>query len=763
MLTPRKIIGKSVRRTDALLKTTGEVAYAADWEMPRMLHLKLLRSPHPSARITKLNTQPALNIPGVVTIITAADLPHTEVQADIPGQTGTKAHKLGEAPVLADKIVRYKGEPIAIVAAERLDLAEKAVAAIEIEFEELPAVTHPFEALKPGAPIVAGTDNIIQTRRISKGDIEAGFAEADHIIENTYTSQHIDHAYLEPEAGVGWLDSNDVLVLRVSTQVIEHFRAIAKILGLPESKVRVMGTLVGGGFGGKEDLTVELFIALATLKTRRPCKLVFSREESVQFSTKRHPYTIKHKYGVKNDGTLVAAQVDLTSDAGAYSYLSPWVLLYSAGTAVGPYRIPNVEVNARSVATNNVVASAYRGFGSYQAALAYEAQMDEVAYTLNMDPTALREKNYLRPGDTTAFGQVIEGQVWLPQTTQQALAALGDPTPAQPGKKIGRGFAATMTSYGRITWFHDTSEAWVGVELDGSVVIRTGVPDIGAGQISSLCQIAAEVLGVDMDNISIHYTDSAVNPLAGTTTATRQLLMSGNATKIASEKVREVLLGLAAEELNLQVDDLDLMDGQVYTREGPEHLMSLADLAKKAAANGVPRSYLEMYRAPFREPFDPETGQGDIWPDFTFGTTAIEVEIDEETGETRVLKAVGAHDVGRAINMAAVEGQIEGSLAMGLGHGLMEDLAGVNGHPQALSLAEYLLPTAGDMPEFQTIVLESESGKGPFGAKGIGEPALNSVVPALANALRNAIGVRIFDPPFTPEKIVRCMRRANGH
>jgi CO/xanthine dehydrogenase Mo-binding subunit len=292
------------------------------------------------------------------------------------------------------------------------------------------------------------------------------------------------------------------------------------------------------------------------------------------------------------------------------------------------------------------------------------------------------------------------------------------------------------------------------------VVIRTGVPDIGAGQVSALCQIAAEVLGVDMDHISIHATDSAVTPLAGTTTATRQLLMSGNATKLASEKVRNVLLGLAAKELDLEADDLDLHDGQVYTKEGPEHLMSLADLAKKAAAQGVPRSYLEMYRAPFSDPIDPETGQGNIWPDFTFGSTAVEVEIDEDTGEIRVLKAVGCHDVGRAINMAAVEGQIEGSLAMGIGAALMEDLAGKNGHPQALSFAEYLLPTSGDLPELQAIVLESASGKGPFGAKGIGEPALNSVVPAIANAIHNAIGVRIYDPPFTAERIVRHMRQA---
>lgn len=763
MLPELKIVGKPIRRTDALLKTTGEMNYAADWDMPRMLHLKLLRSPHPSARIVSINTEAALAMRGVVDVITADDLRFSEVQADIPGQTGTKSHKLGEAPILAKEVTRYKGEPVAIVAAERVEIAEKALSAIEVVYEILPSVHDPLEAAKPGAPIVAGDDNIIHRHQIIKGDIEQGFSEADFIVENTYYSQHIDHTYLEPEAGVAWQDSNGVLNLRVSTQVIEHFRAIADILGVPHSKVRVMGTMVGGGFGGKEDMTVELFLAVAAMKIRRPVKLVFTREESVQFSTKRHPYVMKHKFGVTKDGRLTAAKVDLTSDAGAYSFLSPWVLLYSTGTAVGPYRIPNVEVRAKSVATNNVVCSAYRGFGSYQVAIAYESMMDEIARLLEMDPIELREKNYLRTGDETAFGQEIESAVWLPQTTRLAVEALGEPTKPAPNKKIGRGFGATITSYGRIRWFHDTAETWVGVELDGSVVIRAGVPDIGGGQVSSLCQITAEVLGVTMDKVSIHATDSAVTPLVGTTTATRQLYMSGNATKVASTQVRNALLQVAADEYEgLTVDDLDLRDNQVFTRDGPEHLMSLGDLAKKAAAQGVQREKLAMFRAPFDDPIDPETGQGNIWPDFTFGTSAVEVEIDQETGEIRILKAVGCHDVGRAINPAAVEGQIEGCLAMGIGHGIMEDLSSVNGHPKALSLAEYLLPTSGDLPELKAIFLESGTGKGPFGAKGIGEPALNSVVPAIANAIRDAIGVRLFDPPFTPEKIVRAMRQANS-
>ncbi len=756
-----KIVGKSVRKADSLLKATGEVAYSADWEMPRMLHAKLLRSPHPSARIVNINTQPGLAIAGVVTILTAADLPAREVTADIPGQTGTRAHRLSDAPILAEEFVRYKGEPVAIVAAESLDIAETALEAVKVQYKALPSVHDPLAALKPGAPLVAGTDNIIQTRRIVKGDIEKGFAEADHIIENTYRTQHVDHAYLQPEAGVAWVDSNGVLNLRVSTQVVEHFRSIAAALQVPQSKVRIIGTQVGGGFGGKEDMTVELYIALVALKTRRPVRLIFTREESIQFSTKRHPYIIRHRCGVTKDGRLTAAKVDLISDAGAYSYLSPWVLLYSCGTAVGPYRVPNVEINAKTVATNNVVASAFRGFGSYQGAFAYECQMDEIARTLHMDPAELRRKNYLHKGDTTASGQEIESEVWLPQTTRRAVEALGKATKPKPFKKIGRGFASTLTSYGRITWFHDTSEVWVGIELDGSVVIRAGVPDIGGGQVSALCQITAEILGVDLESVSIHATDSALTPLTGTTTATRQLYMSGNATALASKQVRQSLLEVAAREFNLSPDDLDLANGQVYTREGPA-LISLSDLAKKAAAQGVSRDHLAMFKAPFTDPVDPETGQGNIWPDFTFGTVAVEVEVDEETGEIKVLKAVGCHDVGRAINPAAVEGQIEGSLAMGIGHALMEDVAVRNGHPQALSLAEYLVPTSGDLPELQSIILESGSGKGPFGAKGIGEPALTPVVPAIANAVCNAISVRIHDLPFTPEKIVRSLREHHG-
>lgn len=759
MAADTKLIGKAVRRTDALLKTTGEVAYAADWDMPRMLHLKLLRSPHPAARIVRLNPQPALDIPGVAAVITAADLPARTVMADIPGQTGTRAHALGAAPILAEAFVRYKGEPVAIVAAERPEIAEQALAVIEVDYELQPAVTDPIAALQPGAPLVAGTDNIIQRHCVVKGDVEAGFAEADHIVERTYRTQHVDHAYLEPEAGVAWVDSNGVLNLRVSTQVVEHFRDIAGALQIPQSKIRVIGTLVGGGFGGKEDMTVELYIAVAALKTRRPVKLVFSREESIQYSTKRHPYMITRKVGVTKDGRLTAVKVELISDAGAYSYLSPWVLLYSLGTAVGPYRVPHVEIDAKTVATNNVVTSAFRGFGAYQTAFAYESQMDEIAALLSIDPVELRLKNYLHRGDTTASGQAIESEVWLPQTTRKALAALGAPTASPPpGKKIGRGFASTMASYGRIMWFHDTAEAWVGVELDGSVVIRAGVPDIGGGQVSALCQIAAEILGVDLAQVSIHATDSAVTPRTGTTTATRQLYMSGNATAMASQQVRQDLLKVAADACSVDPDNLDLRDGQVYRRANSERLMSLADLAKQAASQGVHREHLAMFKAPFADPVDPQTGQGRIWPDFTFGTVAVEVEVDEETGEVRVPKAVGCHDVGRAINPAAVEGQIEGGLAMGIGHALMEDIAIHDGHPHALSLAEYLVPTAGDLPELQSIILESGSGKGPFGAKGIGEPALIPVVPAIANAIYAATGARLYDLPLTAEKIVRHLR-----
>lgn len=771
-----RTVGKPLRRVDALGKTTGTTVYAGDFTMANMLHAKVFRSSEPSARIKRLDVRRARDLPGVACVLTAEDLLDAKLVTDMPGQTGQKRRKGSDAPVLTADRVRFAGEPIALVAAETLAVAERALELIEIEYERLPGVFDPLEAMKPGAPVVFEPDNIVSTWKIHKGDVEAGMAAADLIVENTFRVPFIDHAYIEPEAGVAWMDEQDVINIRVCTQVVEHFRSIARAVGVPHNKVHIRGTMLGGGFGGKEDITVEIFLALLTKHTRRPVRLAYTREESIQAHSKRHPFIITHRTGAKKNGRITGAEIEMVSDAGAYPYLSPYVLLYATVASCGPYRVDNLKVDSVSVATNNPFTSAFRGFGAAQAAVAYEQQMDEIAKALNMDPLEVRCINYMKTGDRNSTGQEIKSAVWLEETATRALEALGEKPPPSTSLragdhspvKIGHGFASYMQSYGRITWFHDTSRAWIGLELDGTVVIRCGVPDLGAGQVNSLCQIASEVLGVPLENMTIYSTDSALTPLAGTTTATRQLYMSGNAVFHAASAVRKVLLDRASKYFEEHPDDLDIADGVVFVKKSapslskgdPENSLPLSELAAMCAAEGMPLSNLYLFKAPFTATLDPENLQGDIFPDFTFGAQAVEVAVDTETGEITLLKSVACHDIGRAINRAAAIGQIQGGGTQGLGYALMEEVIVENGVIQTPSLSEFLIPTSRDVPTTQAIILESGTGVGPFGAKGIGEPALTPAAPAVANAVADAIGVRIHELPLTPERVLAALDRA---
>jgi len=360
-------------------------------------------------------------------------------------------------------------------------------------------------------------------------------------------------------------------------------------------------------------------------------------------------------------------------------------------------------------------------------------------------------------GDSTGTGQVIKSAVWSEEALTRVLASLGDRTPSTATKKVGRGFASTFQSYGRITWFHDTSRAWVGIEMDGTVVIRCGVPDIGAGQSNSLCQITAEILGVPLEQVTIYATDSALTPLAGTSTATRQLYMSGNAVTMAAGTIKTRLLSRAAEKLGVRNDDLEIANSRVFVTGDETRFIDLVDLVAVCAAEGIGLSELSQFNAPFTEGIDPDTGQGDIWPDFTFGAQAVEVAVDLETGQIELLKSAACHDVGRAINKAAVIGQIAGGSHQGLGYALMEDYIMNDGMPSTVSFADYLIPTSVDFPTTDVIVLESGTGVGPFGAKGIGEPALTPAAPAVANAVADALGIRITELPLTPKRVLEAI------
>lgn len=754
-------IGKPLTRTDAPGKVTGRTPYAGDYVMPKMIHAKVLRADLASARLVRLDVSRARALKGVVCVLTAEDIPDRTIATDIPGQTGRERLKTDQQ-VLVRERVRYFGEPLALIAAETPDIAEQARRLVEFELEPVPGVYDPEEALKPGAPIVQGTDNVVAEHKIRKGDVEAGFAAADLIVENTFKTPFQEHAFLEPEVGLAWVDENEVINIRVSTQVIEHFRAIADALGLPHNKVRIMGAMVGGGFGGKEDVTVEIYLAILAQYTRRPVRLEYTREDSFLGHGKRHPFKLTYRTGVTRDGRITALDVRVIADSGAYVFLSPYVLLYCAVNAPGPYRVDNVNVHARAVATNNMYTSAFRGFGGLQACAAYEQQMDEVARAIGMDRLELRRRNYLKTGEPTATGFVPPSAIWTDKCAELAWEALGEPAQGEGSVRIGRGLAAFQQSYGRLTFLHDTSEAWVGVEMDGTVTVRSGVTDIGAGQASALAQIAAEILGVTLPNVIVYNSDSQVTPLAGTTTATRALYMTGNAVRLAATAVRERLIAAAAELFGVSPERVELAANRVSVDGEPELSMAFADLVKQCGARGVHRSELAMFRAPFTDGLDPETGQGQAHPDYAYGAHAVEVAVDTETGEVKVLKSVAAHDVGQCINLAAVEGQIHGGVQNGLGYALSEEMLYREGRLITPSFSEYLMPTAMDMPRVETIILESRSGLGPFGSKGIGEPAMTPVAPAVANAIADAIGVRVFEMPITPERIVQALDEAGA-
>jgi CO/xanthine dehydrogenase Mo-binding subunit len=762
--TPYRVIGRALPRPDAWEKVRGRPIYAGDLALPGMLHGHIVRSPYASARIVRVDTRAARALPGVAAVLTHADVPRNEFRMELPGRMAeaSAGAVFATQPVLASERVRFHGEPVLAIAAETPEIAARAAELVDIEYEERPGVYDPIEALRPEAPAVHDGGNVLRRWHLRKGDIAEGFRRADVVVEQTYRTPFVDHVYLETESGIGWIDAEGVLTLRVSTQVLEHFRDVAEVLQLPHSRVRLEGAYLGGGFGGKEDVTVECLLGLLVWKTRRPVRLVFSREESFIGHGKRHPYVLRYRTGATRAGALCVLEAELVSDSGAYAALSPWVLFYSLVTATGPYRVPHVQVDAVTVYTNNPIASAYRTFGSIQTCIAYENQMDALAAALGMDPLELRERNFLRKGDAIATGQVLESEPMLGETMRRAWQALGPPRDGAGPVRIGRGLAASITPYGRMCWTRDSASAWVGMELDGTAVVRCAAPDVGGGQTASLCSIAAEVLGLPPDRVVAVGRDSHFTPRGGTTTATRQLFMSGNAVLRAAREVRRHLVDQAAELLEAAAVDIELGEGLAFVRGAPARALSIAKLVKTMAATGRPIQALEKFDAPFAPTLDPLTGQGKPFNDYTFGAQAVEVDVDTETGVTRVSRLVACYDVGRVINQQSAEGQIEGGAVQGLGHALMEEVAledGVNRNPHLL---DYRIPTTLDAPWVETILLESGNGLGPFGAKGIGEPAMTPTPAAVMNAVTRAIGRRLTELPITAERVLRAWREGSA-
>jgi CO/xanthine dehydrogenase Mo-binding subunit len=489
--------------------------------------------------------------------------------------------------------------------------------------------------------------------------------------------------------------------------------------------------------------------------------MTWTRQEGLMARPKRHPFILRYRTGATRDGDLVAQAIDLLADSGAYAYLSALVLMYASVTAAGPYRVPHVSVHARVAYTNNPPTSAMRGFGAMQMVLGYESQMDRLARRLGIDPLELRVRNALVKGDRLPVGQELDTHVAVAEAARRAWGALGPrPTPSTPVHRVGRGLACNIQPYGRIVWLHDWSSAWVGFEMDGSLVVRTGAPDVGGGQASSLCQIAAEVLGLDVGHVSIHIADSALTPLAGTTTATRQLYMSGNAVLQACTVLGRQIREVAAQMLETPAAAVELREGAAVAPD--DRRIPLPAVMTECARLGVSRSALAVYHAPAGDPVDLEGGGGRVFPDYTFGAHAVDVEVDTETGHVRVLRHAACHDVGRAINPQSVEGQIQGGAVMGLGYGLMEEVALDHGVNLSTLFATYLIPSSLDVPDVEPLVIESGEGKGPFGARGIGEPPIGPPAAAVANAIEDAVGVRITELPVTPERVARALGLVEG-
>jgi CO/xanthine dehydrogenase Mo-binding subunit len=750
-----RVVGSSPAHHDFSEKVKGTLRYAADWRLPGMLFARVVRSQLPSASIRSIDASKARALPGVACVLTAADVPTNAIVERASGGLGELEVTM---PVLADGRVRYLGEPVALVAAATQRLADEAAELVSVDYAELPGVFDPVAARVDGAPLVHDVGNTLVSWQIRCGDASAALAAADVVVDGEYHSQHVEHAYLEPEAGVGWIE-NGVLTLRVSTQVIEHAATIAAILRLPRNKVRVIAAYMGGGFGGKEDMTVEPYLALLVWHTGRPVRMVWDRQESLTASTKRHPFVMRYRTGATTEGVITGQQIEILGDAGAYPNLSPRVLFAAAACATGPYLVPNATIVSAAVFTNNVPASAFRGFGAMQITLGYESQMDALARRLGLTRELIRERNFLAKGDPLPTGEVLGTAVETGQTMRRALALLGEPPgPSGPGKLTGRGIGCNRQPYGRAIWFRDSASAWLSLQSDGTLLLRCGVTDLGAGQAASLCEIAAEVLGVPLDDIGVYIGDSALNPPAGGTFATRQLYMSGNAVLQAARELREQIAPVASELLGVPPGGLDFAAGRVFAAGLPAGpAVTLAELAAACERQSVGTAHLSTWRAEAGT-FDPRTGQGDTFPDYTYGTHAADVEVDAQTGEVTVLRYAACHDVGRAINPMRVQGQIQGAAVQGLGYALTEDMAIQDGYPQAVLFANYLMPTAQDVPDVLVDIVESGEGKGPLGARGIGEPPIGNVAATIASAIEDAIGVRPCRLPITPERILALLR-----
>ena len=740
-------VGIEIPKVDVLEKTLGEAKYGADLPISDPLYLKVIRSPKPHAKILRIEIDEALRVPGVEKIFTSKDIPGKNLVGTINK----------DQPILASDRVRYVGDPVALVAAKTEEVAEEASKKLAVVYEDLPSITHPEEALQPHAPLIHEKGNLLLEFHVIKGDSQRGFKEAEVTIEETYTTTWVDHAYLEPDAGISYLDEEGRITVVCPTQNVHYDqKEVASVLSLPLEQVRIIQCETGGGFGGRLDITVQCLLALAVFYLKKPVKIVYSREEVFQVTSKRHPLKIRYKSGVKKDGTLTAVEVDILGDTGAYASYGSTVAVRSAVHATGPYQVPNVKVRSRMAYTNNSWSGAMRGFGVPQMAFAHESQMDLLAQALKMDPIEIRLKNSLRVGSETATGQTLMASVGIGETLRKVKewmnrSAISKNDSKKPFIKKGIGVGSMWYGIGN-TGIANPSTAQMEIDLNGEIRLLTGVADIGQGSDTVLLQIASEAIGVPLKEIRLIRADTAVTTDAGATSASRQTYISGNAILNAVKNLKEEAIKEASRILGVDGKDLYFEDGEIKQKSNPSASISIKEVAKKCGR--ILRG--EGNFDPETTRLDPETGQGAPYGTYAFATHLAEVEVDTETGKVKVNRVIASHDVGKAIHPKNVIGQIMGGVAMGTGFALMEEF--VSG--ETTSFVNYLIPTSKDVPEVIPILVEEEEPTGPFGAKGVGEPALIPSAPAILNAIADAIGQRIYHLPANLERVLEAIQKS---
>ena len=733
------VVGQSPPRIDAAAKVTGEAKYPGDFYMEGMLHAKVVWSEHPHATVLHIDTSKAEAYPSVVAVLTYRDVPVNEYGI------GT----IKDQPVLVaegDK-VRWVGDRIAIVVAESERVAKAACKLIEVDYEPLPVVDDARKAMAPDAPLVhesRGT-NVLARYRIRKGDVEAGFARADAIVEGYYVTPYVEHAYLQPEAGLGYIDEEGrVTVIAAAQWAQDDLHQISHLLDLPEERLREIVPAIGGAFGGREDMYIQHLLALCAYRLQRPVKMVFSREESVCRTGKRHPFYMCYRTGATREGKLTAMEIELISDSGAYASTSIPVMANATSLAAGPYIVPNAKVDSYTVYTNNAVGMAMRGFGATQVPMGYELQMDKLAEALGMDPVEIRMRNLLEDGSIAVTGNPMPPGVGIKETLRQAALAAGwrekengdwerpGKSASSNGKLRGLGVACGYKNVGYSMGYDDESTALIELFLDESgqmvrAVVKIAASEVGQGVHTSLAQIAAETLGIGVERVEVAVVDTAETPDAGSASASRHVYLSGNAVMVACQRAKDKWQrALRAEEGETYVEVR-------YTFRGRE--------------------------ARPTTPFDRETGACDPHISYGYATQIALVEVDAETGDVMVLKLYSAQDVGRAINPQMIEGQAGGGVHMGQGYALMEEYVQQEGVVKTRKFSEYFIPTVVDTPrELVSLIIEVPDPTGPYGATGVGEMTTIPTAPAIISAIHDATGVWIEELPATAEKVLIGLR-----